>query len=824
MKRVLFYCFTFAALSSFVSNNRSNFRDLLKSKLRTYTTQNWPEKVYVHTDKPFYTLGEDLWFSTYLVNGISHEASTKSKVVYVELIDDSDSIVSSKRLYIDDLSTEGHFKIENNWPSGNYLLRAYTNYMRNEQPEIFFQKIIKVVSLDSSFNAPESNTSAHDDKLPLGLKKPNLEFFPEGGHLVENINSKVAIKIKDPLYQNYSLPIEIVNSQGTVMSKLTSLEFGLGFFHLTPLPDENYFAKLNLNGQVHQYPLPKALTEGYSLNINFRDDALLIGINSSKEEGLRNSYLMIHQRGKVLFDKVNSGRVASDLISIYTGTLKDGVTHITMFNTLGQPVCERLVYLDNSQNNVSVLIKNNKNEFQSREKVTLALQIQNSQNLNETGNLSMSVRDLGVFPQQDNGSNIKTWLLLNSDLRGKIDDPGYFFSEGEAAKKKFLLDLIMMTNGWRRFSWQNMLQNSEPKEPFNIEKGICITGTTRMLEPPNNEVKTVNTITFMGEDSFGMESVTSKNDGKFSFGPYVFYDSIQTLIQSRLVDVDIKTQDNYRDVLISMDKEGQSIPDVINPEKGSSSPNSNALNDDFLEAAEYMKTLRLQYNEDRELLDEIVLTATKQTKEEERQEEMEERSFFGGSSQRIDVESDPFLSKTDVSLIFQRFPGVRVGARDLFYRGQPCRILFNNMAVDLDFIRSLNPSNFSFIDFYGPNNSVYNLTKTPGGAFVIYGKLGVNGSTKSNSREPGIINFASKGFDLAKEFYAPDYSKDLDQMTRTDVRTTLHWEPKIQLNGEQNSAELSFYTCDMKGDYIIEIEGITDSGIPIHEIAYFSVN
>lgn len=822
MKKLVLYCLGFIALSSFAWDQSTGFSDLIREKIFTYADKNWPEKVYIHTDKPYYVLGEDLWFSTYLLNGINHKKSTKSNVVYVELIDAEDRIVSSNRYHVEQLSTEGNLKINKNWVPGNYLLRAYTNYMRNEDPQVFFQKEIQIVSLETKQEDSTTNTSNYTrDSIP-NLVKPDLKFFPEGGYLVENINSKVAIKIKDPQYHNYKIPIEIVDSKGLVLTRMSSAEFGLGFFFINPQPGLDYFANLSLNDQIYQYQLPKALAQGYGLNVNQRANELLIGLTSTKTTRLKGSYLLVHQRGKTLFDQVIFTNKRSDIISLYKGNLQDGVTHITLFNDKGQPVCERLVYLDNPKNDVSVLIKKNKEVLQTREQISLDLKLQNSLEEDIAGQLSMSVKDLDALPRNENSANIKTWLLLNSDIRGRIENPGYFFTEKEASKKKYLLDLIMMTNGWRRFTWQSILGDHETPHTFDIEKGISIFGTTRMLEPPNNKVSTINTISFLGKHTMKVHSVNSTKEGAFSFGPYIFYDSIKTLIQSRIVDQAVKTDENYRDVLISIDREQRSVPEIRRQSQQFNALNPMVLKEDFLETAKYIQDINLEYDEDRQLLDEIVLTGTKKTQEEERKSQMEDRAYYGSPTRRLDVASDDFLEKTPLQFLLLRFPGIRVGPTAVYYRGEVCKILYNNMAVDLDYILSLDPSSISFIDFYDPTNSIQ--PRATGGVFTIYGKIGVDENMKQVSRLPGIINFMSKGFDRAKEFYAPDYSKDLDQMTKTDVRSTLHWEPKIRLSTQEPLKQVSFFTCDMKGKYIIEIEGITDSGIPVHKISYFSVN
>ena len=129
-------------LTSFYGVSQNHFPDLVKEKLSEYRLTDYPEKVYIHTDKPYYSLDESIWFTGYLVNGITNTQSTKSAVLYVELINDQDIVVAQKKLFIDKVSVAGDFKIPKYWKQGKYLLRSYTNEIRNNGPNYFFQKEI----------------------------------------------------------------------------------------------------------------------------------------------------------------------------------------------------------------------------------------------------------------------------------------------------------------------------------------------------------------------------------------------------------------------------------------------------------------------------------------------------------------------------------------------------------------------------------------------------------------------------------------------------------------------------------------------------------
>ncbi|WP_339614388.1 TonB-dependent receptor plug domain-containing protein [uncultured Winogradskyella sp.] len=788
---------------------------MIKDKLQNYSKVEWPEKVYIQTDKSHYATNDSIWFTAYLVNGITHLKSTKSAVLYAELINDQDSIVSKRKLYINDVSVQGDFKIGKDWKKGKYVIRAYTNYMRNADSDYFFEKVIDIWSQNTK-ETLDSIKIIEAFEASIILEKPDLNFYPEGGYLIENVTCKVAIKIKNESYSKIPLSGHITDNDGTIISEFSTLDYGLGVFNITPQPNKTYYANLDLNGSEYKYQLPEALAFGYGLNINNKDNHLLVEVKSTTEQGLAGSYLMLHQRGEILFDKLETETKTNYFLRLATDALQDGVAHLTLFNYEGKPVCERLVFIENPNNKATIKIEKDKNLLGAKEKISLKLTTEDAKGSNLPSYLSMSVRDINAIPHNNRSKNIKMWLLLNSDLRGDIGDPSYFFSVNADYKSRYLLDLVMMTNGWRRFTWQNLLYGKNDINTFPIEKGITISGTTKLLKPPNSATPAFTTLTFYGDQIVERPVKKSNAVGKFSFGPFVFYDSIQTIIQSRLTDI---TSEKAREVLIFLDEAAPS-PKVAR----NNHINNENQNSDILKVSEYGSAINFQYNQSSQKLDEVLIIGNKKS---ERKAEMEDISKFDDPSYRLDIESDESLSKQTVISLLARLPGVS------FMGGRPRRIsirgsgsnpliFLDDVAVTLDYLAEINANQISFIDLYkGANAAIYSNSKD--GVIVIYTRRGSSTSSRRAKRKPGVINYSAQGFYTAMEFYSPKYSSETNQNTKTDIRTTLHWEPKIRITRQNQTQEISFFTCDIKGDYIIEIEGISDSGIPLYQTSTFSV-
>lgn len=364
MTKNIFVCLLFFILLSFTSIN--DIKILVLEKLNSYS-ENYPEKLYIKTDKPYYTLGEDLWFSAYLVNGINHKKSEKSNVIHVELINENDSIVSQRLLYTEDISVAGDFNINKTWQEGIYVLRAYTNYMRNQNSDYFFKKEIPIWKLNTKENSRISKLNDEFIESPDTLQNvfiPKLSFYPEGGYMVNGLPSKVGIKVTNQFNEGVE-EIEgfIKDSEGNIVTAFKTLKFGLGFTEIKPKPNTNYHASIKINNQEVSFPLPKALNSGYNLNLTNNGEDINIIVSTNKSIGLKKSFLVAHQRGKVIFEKLETTNSKKYSLKLITSSLQDGIANFTLFDNQGKPVCERLIFIDNPNNNIKTKITNSKSIY-----------------------------------------------------------------------------------------------------------------------------------------------------------------------------------------------------------------------------------------------------------------------------------------------------------------------------------------------------------------------------------------------------------------------------------------------------------------------------
>lgn len=822
IKKLTFYLFIISLVSFTIVNN---FRDLVLQKLEAYAN-DYPEKVYVQTDKPYYVLGESIWYTAYLVNGINHKRTEKSRVIYVELINENDSILSKKQLYTNDISAAGDFEIKKEWKPGKYILRAYTNYMRNNDADYFFQKEIPV--WDANKNNSLSNFSLNKPEELISeielTEKPEINFYPEGGYLINYISCKLGIKIKDKNNRNIAIEGVIKDSENNIVADFKTVEFGLGMTSIITEPNKNYFANVIINNEEVSYPLPKALPQGYQLSIVNNGSQIILKVTTTLDIGLKNSFLVAHQRGIVVFEKLETETKKTYTVKLNTNNMQDGITNFTLFDNSGNPVCERLIFIDNPSNKIAVHIAQNKASFKTREKVILKINLKDKDSIPVYGNFSMAITDLDVVGQNSKSENIKTYLLLNSDLRGNIESPGYFFEKENDPKRRFLLDLVMLTHGWRRFTWNNLLYNStEIKNRFKPETGIYISGRTTALNENSKKLPTTTRLTLMGGQPFQEVKQTDAN-GAYKYGPFVFNDSLSALVEARVKDFKSDADRTNRNVTILLDESFNNSPrisrnNVLTPVVDDKNKLTN-----FFKQSQTISKIDADYLKSATLLDEVVITANRITAQEKRNKLLNERTNYGSPSKRIDLNEYPNRSSFTIAELLNTLPGIMVFNDTISTRngGAPA-IYFDGIQVQMSDISYLSGNDIEFIDILKGADAAF-FRDSGNGVIAIHSRTGAYLRNINVKRKPGIIDFQSIGFYTAREFYSPDHANEFDDVKTQDLRTTLHWEPKIKLTKEKSIAEISFFTSDSKSKYAIKIEGVTTTGVPVYYLSTLTVD
>lgn len=867
------------SLTSFTAFSTGNdpFADLLK-KLEEFTAKYTQEKVYLHLDKPYYAVGDDIWFKGYIVDAKSSATSLISSILYVELINDKDSIINQIKRPIENGITWGDFKLADTLKEGNYRIRAYTQWMRNSSSDFFYDKTFKVgnswsndvftktstllsvdgnadkvsssiqfsdkegkpysnteVSYEVQFNNKNisrgrlttnasgeitigfNNSSASSktgkiiatltiDKKKITKTIPikttssltDVQFFPEGGTLVEGLPSRIGIKAVNANGLGEDISGIIMDNTGVEILNFETSHLGMGSIFLSPEAGKVYTAKIKfVNGSEKTLALPKIEKSGYALSINNSDSAK-VAIKVMLSADLLNTgdlQLLTHHNGGVYFTSKIPTTKQFATITLPKKDMLSGIVQFTLFNSANVPVNERIIFVNNSNDRINLALQNLKSSYTKREKVDLIFNaINNVQPVQ--GSFSVSVTNTtSITPDLANESNILTSLLLTSDLTGYIEKPNAYFLNSNP-KTLADLDHLLLTQGWRKINWQQVVSNQQSATRFEAEKTMKISGKITKGGKP---VAGGKVSLFSSSGGLFAVDTLSNEKGEFNFDQIIFTDSAKFVVQAR-------TDKNNKNVQIDLDVvPNQAV--TINKNTGDIEANVNER------LMTYLKESDRYFNEQHK---KGLLSKTITLKEVN----VVGKKMLAPNSSNLNGpgHADAIITAKDLrnniplsQFLMGRIAGVVVLNGKAYARGSrtPMAIVLDGfinrgddfrlddiVVQDIETVEVL--KNIAYTSIYGSNGG--------SGVLVITTKRGGGSDADSYYRyTPGIVTYSPKGYYQAKEFYSPKY--DVTNDAQPDLRSTVYWNPHV-VSDPTGKANFGFYNTDALGTYRVVIEGI----------------
>lgn len=776
----------------------------IAAKFERFNIELPQEKAYLHLDKPYYTAGETVWFKAYLVEANTHLPDTVSIPLYVELIDNQrGKLITKKILQLEGGSAAADFMLPDTLKAGYYRLRAYTNWMLNFDENLLFTKDFKVF---------RPNTD--DEPIKLNSQEIDFRFFPEGGNLVEGIENRLAYKAVDALGNGLDVSGIILSDKGDTVINFESEHLGMGVMTFKPQVGEKYTAKIKYrNIYEKEVSLPVAEKEGFVMGVESVADKenirLFIGHNSTNPAG--QIAIIGQSQGKIYYAAKAASAKKILLMKIPKSKFPTGVTQFTVFNEKGLPLCERVIYLK-TDTTLNVSISTNKTKYNTREKVTLNLEAKNAKGQPISGDFSVSVTDAGQVLEQPFPENIQTYLLLSSDLKGKIEQPAYYFSKENPEASRHL-DILMMTQGWRRYRWNDVMKDELPIPKYSLERGLSISGE---ISRPNGKPfeKPVNlTFMFSLKDStrlFGMG--LAQKDGSFVVNNLSFADSAQVIVQA------IAGNSN-RNTKIFIDR-------AFSPKVQVVAIPFNAVTFDEKELADYLKRTKEALDFERSLrFNKSIMLNEVQVKAKKKVEERDNRVLYNSPSKSLTVDQTMVGYMNVLDLIRGRFAGVQVsgsandpvvtirGVSSLSGSSEPM-FLLDGMRTDKSAILMLPVTDVEKVDVLtGAESAIYGMG-AGNGVISVLTKRGNPNYDYSNDKALGVEHFGMAGYYPTKEFYAPKYDVSLPEHIRPDYRSTIFWSPKIKTDAN-GKASITFFNTDATTKVNITLEGISSGGIPI---------
>ncbi|HQQ96468.1 MAG TPA: MG2 domain-containing protein [Cyclobacteriaceae bacterium] len=867
--------------------------DKISDKLNLYNRSQPQEKIYIHTDKPLYNPGEDIWFNVFLLQGTTLKPSSTSSVAYVELTDPKGNIVKRLQLAVVEGTARGDFALPKNATGGIYLIKAYTRWMTNFGGRDSFVKEIQVqqfitprlllkIDFEKKAYGPGDTVVARlkagnlreipirqmavlaklklngsvyslgkfttDDEgeaelrlvlpdtlnttdgiveaqvedsgvsesisrsVPVVLNQISLSLFPEGGLWIAGARQRMAFKAMNEFGKGADIDGVVVRHDGQVVTHFSSLHLGMGEFEMTPELNDSYKVKITRPAGIKEtYPLPQALAGGMSLSVRNQSDSVVAVTVFSDHS--RTVHLMAHVRSIVFNKQYVSLSQGENTIRVTTRNMPAGVAAFTLFEESGIPVCERLIFV-NPDKLLQISVTTDKKKYLPRERVGLTVTTKLPNGNPVPARVSLSVVDDQLLTAlDDKEDHLLSWMLLSSDLKGKIEEPAFYFKSDEP-KAKPALDLLLRTHGWRRFTWKEVTDSlanltALPENERQIS-GVVL---------DKNRTGTVAEV-YLLEVNHGQRliKVMSNNHGQFVFRN-VDATAVHAII-TRLPNT------------VELDDQASGTPGDISGTRRFNRTSQPLIEEMEVQETQTQNTKSLIENDialemDVKQLSEVVVTA---------QGIEREQKSLGYAQTTLNGAPGMLLATPSVGIALQgRTPGIYIlnssgiagssstinirGTSTITGSSSPLWIVDG---VPLD--GEIN-SNFSPGNQLDPEQiNAISILRSPT-AVAQFGSQAANGvlviTTKdrfpymsfgSRSRKPrySVVSITPRAFTLGREYYVAPPEETNYQ--RKDFRTTIFWKADM-VTDSKGRAEITFFNNDATSTFRAVAEGISGHGL-----------
>lgn len=869
---------------------------------------NYPqEKIHVMTDKPYYITGDTIWLRAFVVNAVNNQPVDASKFVYVELISPMNTVDLRVKIKERDGVFKGYLPLDpTKIAEGEYTLTAYTMFMQNQGEQYFFKKKVKITSsfavkrkidyefewknqgknneslkinlryLDTetgqpcpynsfSYTLPNGKTtdwkegnrnlsieidhkSLRDGAVfvqygnygkyitfpPSSSTTYDVNFYPEGGYLVPGFENRMTFKAMDSNGKSIDITGNIVDGSGNTVASITTSHDGMGLATFTPQAGITYQA-ICLNEEIGEksFELPQVRNDATVLQVSNEGERVKIEAKGSQQN---TAMIAVQQRGNLLATGFGS-------VTINPDTLPAGVVQALLMNDNGRMLSERLFFVTGKQAPRAKL-SSNQSSYDSRELVQASVDLSEFAFTDTiAGNFAVSVTDDRTIAP-DSTTSILTDLLLQSDLQGRINNLAWYFERSDRSKE---LDMLMMTQGWRRYDVPHALVGKSVVPQFPIEQGQALSGTIRTEW--RNKLMENATIKVIAPDIRYAETTLSDANGQWFIDNMSFPDSVKFLVQA---------ESPKGSTLSNLKIDDDKFPFVTGVPFAKKLLSQDVIDEQEISYISNEKN-RLTYIDGVAtiLLDEVVVTKRKIKNPENIYEVLAVRSYDYQFFEKRGVNSYETAIRYFAGIVrskkglysirdrnelvgilvdgvpLETFTGQDVagsaaGVTNSSKMNRNARKMSSRFPSASIVMESSIDDTFNYLISMYPFDIVKQIDYIPGYAAIAIGggryKGGVicvttkDGSEKVTRKTDFTLKVVSPlGYQRPAEFYAPRYDTGNSGIGEgTDLRETLYWNPSITI-GSNKQARFNFYTNDVANtSYTITVEGVTANGELIH--------
>ena len=796
---------------------------------------NFPrEKAYLHFDNTSYYVGDTIWFKAYVTLAEQQTFSQISRPLYVELVDQTGHIADKQIIKLTQGEGNGQFILPPSMLSGYYEVRAYTRWMLAFNEPQYFSRTFPIYQLANSDKLERSITtyelsSSMENRPSETEEKLNVRFFPEGGQLVEGVTSQVAFKAESKNEGNIELSGTIYTKEGAEITSFETLHDGMGRFEYTPSA-QPAIAKVDFQGKKYEFTLPQALPNGYVLSTVSNAGALLVRVFCNAATPQDTLAVFISHQGRPYVHQLISCRSdAPQEFILPTRKLPAGVLQVSLINRAGNTLCERFVFA-NPRAPLQISTKKLKEVYAPYAPIRCELQIKNAKGEPVSGELSVSIRD-GVrsdYLEYDN--NIFTDLLLTSDLKGYIHQPGYYFAS-PSPRKQTELDVLLMVHGWRKYDMSQAISTA-PFTPLQLpETQLALNGQVKSTILKNKLKDIALSVIVKKDDQFITGGTVTDENGRFSIPVEDFEGTTEAVIQTRKVG-----KERNKDASILIDRNFSPAPRAygykeLHPEwKDLAYWQQKAESFDSL----YMDSIRKV--EGLYVLDEVEIKS-KRRQGSNMATKINEKSIdaYYDVRRSVDLLRDNGKIVTTIPELMEKlspqFDWDRSNDK-LTYRQKPiCYIMDNHilsetetqmMLTEVDGLASIiiSKGTGGIDDEIIQNTKMSEVTDSTGVDISKLDKYSVfyliplprrDVLNKSQSAVLGTRQTVIQGYTRPLEYYSPAYPTKELYMDKVDKRRTLYWNPSVQAD-ENGKAVIECYNNQYSTPLIIQAETLGKDG------------
>lgn len=761
------------------------------SLLNRWTAQQPIEKVYVQFDNKRYAPGQTIWFKAYLTS--LQLPSTLSKNFYLDFHDANGKLVEHIAAPIVSGVALGNWVIPDKFQGETVTVFGYTNWMRNFDAAFYFKRTLTILS-----------SIANSQKPPTVLPSTTVQFLPEGGNAIIGIPSNMAFKAVNQNGLPASISGTIKNKAGEEITSFNSSHHGMGTFQYLPQTGETYTAHwVDQLGNSHQTPLPNAAPVGVNLIIHPGSLERFFEINRSAEvpEAWKKLTVLVQANGEVLFKAVaNLTNKTAIRSKIPVMQFPSGVAQLTLFDANNQPLCERLFFVNNEEYRLNASIKTDTLNLEKRGKNVFEITVDDS----TLANLSLAITDGNVNGATDD--NILSSLLLTSDIKGYVHNPAYYFtSDADSLAKQ--LDLVMLTNGWRRYSWSAVLADKLPKLKYEADSAyLSLYGKIEGLsENKIKKAELMNMILQSKDSSKSMIFLPIQPDGTFSQPNIILYDTTRIFYKLNAATLWAKNKVSIWNNLYTPDKNRMITNTHFNIDTA-----GNGILKFIAAEAKRLEQLKLETT-----LKEVVV----KSKVKSPMQELDQKyasGLFSSDGLQFDLTQANEGGNTVLGYLQSRVAGLQINNANspdatATWRGSRTDFFLNEFQSDAQQIFNINMNDVAYIKVFRPP-FFGSFGGGAGGAIAIYTKKGVD-ATKSIK---GLDYLEWMGYSPRKEFYSPNYAEQQAGFNTADLRNTLLWMPWINTSINNQTIKLQFYNNDFSKSFHLILEGMDNEGKLVH--------